>query len=59
MRVLGLSENNSSFAHIVGGNLDFHFVTGNDADEVFPHFSADVGENLLAVWQRHPKHRIG
>jgi hypothetical protein len=59
MRVLGFPENNSSFAHIVPGNLDFDFVTGNDADEMFPHFSADVGENRLTIWQRHPKHRIG
>jgi hypothetical protein len=57
--VLCLSENNPGLAHIVRRDLDFHFVTGHDADEVFPHFSADMGKNLLAVWQRHPKHRIG
>jgi len=56
--VLCLPENNAGLAHIVRRDLHFHFVTGHDADEVFPHLSADMGENVLAVWQRHPKHCI-
>jgi len=53
-----LPKNNPSLAHIVRGYLDFHFVTGDDADEIFPHFSADMGKDLLAVGKRHPKHGI-
>lgn len=52
-------ENNPSFAHIVRRDLNFHFVPGDDADEVLPHFPADMGQNLLAVGERYPKHGIG
>jgi hypothetical protein len=56
---LGLSENNPGFAHIVRRDLNLHFVARDDADEILSHFSADMGENPLAVWQGYPKHRIG
>jgi hypothetical protein len=56
---LSFTENNPSLAHIVRRDLDFHFVARDNTNKILPHFSTDMGENLLAVWQRHPKHRIG
>jgi hypothetical protein len=58
-RVSCLPENNPGFAHIVRRDLNFYFVARDDADEILSHFSADMGENPLAVWQGYPKHRIG
>jgi YVTN family beta-propeller protein len=55
---LRLAENDPRFAHIIRRDLDLYFIPRNDADKVLPHLSADMGENFLAVRQRHPKHRI-
>ena len=54
-----MPESDARFAEIVGRHLHVHFVTNADADEIFAHFARDMGKDLVAVGQRHPKHRPG
>ena len=44
---------------IVGGHLNVDLVADADADEIFAHLAGDMREHLMAVRQRHPKHRAG
>src|SRR5579875_3209038 len=44
---------------VIGTQLDDHPVTRQDANVVHPHLAADVGEDLVAVGQLDPEHRVG
>jgi hypothetical protein len=57
-RPLGLTKNDAGFTGIVWRDLYFDLVPGNDPNEIFAHFPADVGQNPLTIGQGHPKHRV-
>jgi predicted urease superfamily metal-dependent hydrolase len=42
---------------VVLGHLHFHPVAGGEADESFPHFARDGGQNLMFIVQFHLEHR--
>lgn len=44
---------------VVGGKLDDHSVSGQDADVMLAHLSADGGQNLVPVGQLNAKHCVG
>ena len=46
---LRFPKDDARLAHVIRGDLNFHFVARDDANEVFAHLSANVGENLLSV----------
>ena len=43
-----LAEDDSAAGEVVGGEFDFDFVAGEDADEMLAHFAGDVTEDLAA-----------
>lgn len=54
-----MTENNPSLGQIVRRHFNLNFVPSGDADEVFPHFPADVSENFVAVFKLYPVHGRG
>src|SRR5919205_3296989 len=44
---------------VVGRELDLDPIARQDADVVPAHLAGDVAENLVAVVERHPEHRVG
>ena len=52
------SEHNSGPAQIVRRQLHRYLVAGKNADIVHPHFTRDVAEYHVAVFQLYPKRRI-
>ena len=54
-----MPKGDARLAQIVGGHLHVDFVADADADEVFPHFAGNMGEDLVAVGQSDTKHRAG
>ena len=52
-----LTESASGLAQIVGGHFHIDPVTDTDPNEILAHFTRDVGEHLVSVWQGHTKHR--
>ena len=51
--------NDAAPGQVVGRELHYNAVLGQDADVVLPHLAADVGENLVTVLQLNAEHRIG
>ena len=58
-RELFLAENNSSAREIIGGKGDFHPVSRDNADVVFPHLSRKVGKDDVPILQLDPEHGVG
>jgi hypothetical protein len=50
---------NSTLGQVVWTQFDGDPVAGEDADEKFPHFSADVGEELLSVFKPNLESGVG
>src|SRR5436190_778158 len=57
-RGLLMAKRNSPFRQIVGRNLYHNFVSWQDANEVQAHFARNMGQNLMAIGQFDPKHRV-
>ena len=53
---LFFSENDACFGEVVGGHFQSYLVTGQDADEIEPHFAADYATE--EEWKQAP-YRIG
>ena len=53
-----VTVNDPAARQIVGRKLHRHAVTRKNANEILPHFSADMSQNPLAIGQDHPKHRV-
>src|SRR3954468_12707523 len=45
-------------SEVVRRELHHHTVLGEDPDVVLTHLAADVSENLVAVAELHPEHRV-
>ena len=58
-RRLGLAECDPAFSEVVGRDLNRHSITGNDPNKILPHFSRDVGQDDMVVWQLDPEHCSG
>src|SRR5690348_10487592 len=43
---------------VIGRKLHDHPVLGQDTDVVLPHLAADVRQDLVAIGELHPEHRI-
>src|SRR5688572_7621574 len=43
---------------VIGGELDLDPVPREDPDVVHPHLSGDVRQDLVAVFELHPEHRV-
>jgi hypothetical protein len=54
---LFLAKNDARLGQIVGRELDFDLIAGNDANEMLAHFSGDVGEHVALPGKIDPKHR--
>lgn len=54
--LLGMSERDAGFAQVVRSKLKLNLVPYADADEVFPHLSRNMSENLVAVGQSDAEH---
>ena len=60
--LLFLAEDDSASGEVVGGEFDFDFVAGEDADEMLAHFSGDVAEDFAggaALLEAKLEHRVG
>lgn len=51
-----MAINNTRFVQIVGGHLNIDLVANGDADEIFPHFTRNMGQDLVPVGKRDPEH---
>src|ERR1700676_4859557 len=50
---------NTPACQVIGRELDRNAVSGQDADKILPHFSRNVGEDLMLVFELHAEHRVG
>jgi hypothetical protein len=57
MPQLFLAKNDARLGQIVGRELDFDLIAGNDANEMLAHFPGDVGEHIALPGKIDPKHR--
>src|ERR1700679_2924002 len=53
------AECDPAFGQIIRGHLDIDAVTGQDADAVFTHFTAGMGQNDMLVVELYAEHRVG
>ena len=58
-RTLFLTEDDSAFRQIVGRHFERDSIPGENADEVEPHFAADVSEDHVFVFKFDPEHGVG
>ena len=56
---LFISPDNTSLGQIIRGELDGHFITRQDTDEVHAKFPRDVGQNDVAIANIHMEGGIG
>ena len=54
---LALPERDARLPQVVGGHFHVHLVAHADADEILAHLAGNMGQHLVAVGQRHAKHR--
>ncbi len=52
-------EYDAAFGQIVGGHLHPDAITDGKADEMFPHFAGDMGEDFVIIIELHPEHSAG
>jgi hypothetical protein len=57
-RFLLVSEYDSSLRQIVRRHFQPHAVSRKDTDVIHPHLSGNVSQDLMAVFQLHPEHRV-
>ena len=50
---------NSTLGQVVWTHFNGDPVAGEDADEELPHFSTDVGEEFLSVFETHLESGVG
>jgi hypothetical protein len=53
-----ITVHNSSAIQVVRRKLNRHFVSRKDADEILAHFSGNVGQDLVLVFELHFEHGI-
>ena len=53
-----ISIHDPASGQIVGRKLDGHFVSGKNANKVFPHFARNMSEHLMFVFQLYLKHCV-
>jgi len=53
------TESDPRLARVIRRNFHFHFVSGDDADEIFSHLAGDVREHDMIIRQLHPEHGSG
>ena len=51
--------NDARLVQVVGGHFNIDLVTNADTDEILPHFAGNMGQNFMAIRQRHPEHGAG
>jgi len=56
MKCLAESVNDTRFSKIVRRHLKLDSISGRKADESFPHFSRDVGEDEMLISKLDAKH---
>ena len=52
-----LAKNDPRLGQVVGRQFHFHFVSWNDTDEMFAHFSRDMGQDIPLAGQIDTEHR--
>ena len=53
-----MAVNDPAAVEVVGRHLDAHAVAREDADAVAAHLAGHVGQDLVAVVELHPEHRV-
>ena len=53
------SVGDTTTGEVVGGELYLHFVARKNSDVMHTHFSRDMREDLMTVFELNAKHRIG
>ena len=56
---LAFTEGDAATIEVVRRNLNLHFVTWNDTDEVLPHFPRNVSHHQMAVFQFDAELSVG
>lgn len=56
---LFVAVHDSAPGEIVGAKFYRHPIAGEDADEVFPHTSRNMRQNLVLVFKLDFEHRVG
>ena len=59
VRNLLFTEDDPSFGEVVGGHLQSNIVSGEDTDEIHPHFAGNVGIYHMTGLDLHSEHGIG
>jgi hypothetical protein len=49
---------NSTPIQVIGRQFDGHPVTGKNFNKMHPHFTGDMGQNLMLVIEFHLEHRV-
>ena len=54
-----MPEVDTPLTEIIGRDFDGHFISGYDADMIFPHFPRRVSYQLMSIFQGYEKTGIG
>lgn len=54
-----MTVGNAAFGKIVRADVDGHTISGKDANVVFSHFTGNMGDDLVVVFELDPKHGVG
>ena len=54
-----MPEVDTPLTEIIGRDFDGHFISGYDADMIFPHFPCRVSHQLMSIFQCYEKTGIG
>ena len=57
--LLFVAVHDAAPGQIVGAKLNRYPIAGENADEIFPHTSRNVRQNLVLVFKLDFKHRVG
>jgi hypothetical protein len=55
---LFFSEYDSAFGQVIRGHFHRHRITGQNADKIQAHLSADMSDDHVFVFEFHSEHRV-
>ncbi len=50
---------NTALRKIIRADLDGHTITREDTNVELTHLTGDVRDDLVVIFELHPKHRVG
>ena len=54
-----MAECDAALGQVVRRHFERHFVASQDTDVMLAHLAAGLGDQLVSVFQRHAKARVG